>query len=48
VGICILVVASKFAGIVAILLQVPSAVNAGVILLLQNTFIPSFPPATKA
>jgi hypothetical protein len=35
-GTCIFSAASRLAGIVAILLQVPNAVNAGVILFVQN------------
>jgi hypothetical protein len=38
----------RLAGIVAILLQVPKAVKAGVILLLQKTFNPFVPPAINA
>jgi hypothetical protein len=41
-------VASRLAGIVAILLQVPKAVKAGVILFLQKTFNPFVPPAINA
>jgi hypothetical protein len=44
---CIFSVASRLAGIVAILLQVPKAVKAGVILLLK-TFNPFVPPAINA
>src|SRR4051812_37237655 len=47
-GMFIFSAASKFAGIVAILLHVPTAVKAGVILLLQNTIKALFPPATIA
>jgi hypothetical protein len=38
--------ASRLAGIVAILLQVPNAVNAGVIFV-QNIFKPNLPPVKR-
>src|SRR5271167_2436316 len=47
-GMPIFSAASRFAGMVAILLQVPIAVNEGVILLLQKTTKALVPPANKA
>ncbi|MNE90308.1 hypothetical protein D3C80_1878090 [compost metagenome] len=47
-GIPIFSAAAKLAGIVAILLQVPTAVKEGIILLLQKTLKALFPPATRA
>ena len=47
-GIPIFCAASRFAGMVAMLLQVPIAVKEGVILLLQKTLNALFPPAIMA
>ncbi|MNT65026.1 hypothetical protein D3C72_2029740 [compost metagenome] len=47
-GTPILVVPSKLAGMVAMLLQVPIAVKEGTILFFQNIFMALNPPAIKA
>lgn len=47
-GILIFSAPYRLAGIVALLLHVPNAVNDGVILFSQNIFSPFFPPAIHA